>query len=289
MDKRRARKWLARAGEVAGAMANPLAAVSQTLATVSQGLTEMNKGDILELTTDLVMERLVDELGEEAVIRFLNHLLEEVQDIKDKEDRREAFRKSLTESDKDDTDRQQGIYQGTPAVQVSKDWRDVAEGKMPQVQESADDNWRELLNQHLKREEGWRTEVYEDHLGNPTVGIGHLLTSQQRAVWPVGTTVPDDVLEDIFSEDVEVAIKGAKQNVGAATFHSLGTNRKVVLCSLCFMLGTSGLSKFRKMLAAIEDARWNDAADELMDSLMARQVPERAKRLATALATGTFQ
>jgi len=43
---------------------------------------------------------------------------------------------------------------------------------------------------------------------------------------------------------------------------------------------------FRKFLAAAQRGDWNGAATEMLDSLWARQVGDRAKRLASMMRSG---
>jgi hypothetical protein len=50
---------------------------------------------------------------------------------------------------------------------------------------------------------------------------------------------------------------------------------------MCFQLGRPRLSKFKNMIAAVEDLDWTTMADEMEDSNWYRQTPNRAKRLIT--------
>ena len=50
---------------------------------------------------------------------------------------------------------------------------------------------------------------------------------------------------------------------------------------MCFQLGRPRLSKFKNMIAAVEDLDWVKMADEMEDSNWYRQTPNRAKRLIT--------
>ena len=53
-----------------------------------------------------------------------------------------------------------------------------------------------------------------------------------------------------------------------------------ILIEMVFQCGFSGVMKFRKMIANMKDKNWKGAADEMLDSLWAKQTPERANRLA---------
>jgi lysozyme len=48
---------------------------------------------------------------------------------------------------------------------------------------------------------------------------------------------------------------------------------------MCFQLGRPRLSKFKKMIAAVEDMNWEKMADEMENSRWFQQTKNRAKRL----------
>ena len=56
----------------------------------------------------------------------------------------------------------------------------------------------EELKYRIKEHEGFRDTVYQDHLGNATVGWGHLVTSDDN--FQVGITYPEEVLEAVFEK-----------------------------------------------------------------------------------------
>ena len=55
---------------------------------------------------------------------------------------------------------------------------------------------------------------------------------------------------------------------------------------MCFNLGLPRLLKFKKMIIALEQGYYDQAADEALDSQWARQVGDRAQRIATAFREG---
>jgi GH24 family phage-related lysozyme (muramidase) len=67
----------------------------------------------------------------------------------------------------------------------------------------------EELKYRIKEHEGFRDTVYQDHLGNATVGWGHLVTSDDN--FQVGITYPEEVLEAVFEKDFKRAREGADQ------------------------------------------------------------------------------
>lgn len=52
-----------------------------------------------------------------------------------------------------------------------------------------------------------------------------------------------------------------------------------VLVEMAYQLGVSGLLKFKKTLKLITDRKYMEASVEMLDSLWARQTPNRAKKL----------
>ena len=56
------------------------------------------------------------------------------------------------------------------------------------------------LREQLKIDEGVKYEVYEDHLGYATFGIGHLITTaDEEYQWPVGTKVNEENRKKLFN------------------------------------------------------------------------------------------
>lgn len=77
--------------------------------------------------------------------------------------------------------------------------------------------------------------------------------------------------------------------VRAGLLSGLNDARKAVLINMAFQLGFNGLSKFRNMLAAVQSEQYVLAASEMLDSLWAKQTPNRAKELSEQMLTGEFQ
>ena len=134
------------------------------------------------------------------------------------------------------------------------------------------------LQEQLKIDEGVKYEVYEDHLGYATFGIGHLITTaDEEYQWPIGTKVSEERVNEVFLKDVQTFIKETQK-----VFPDLinkPDNIQVVLVNMCFNLGAPRLSKFIKFITAINDEQWIEAAVEMMDSNWANQVGPRAERL----------
>lgn len=135
-----------------------------------------------------------------------------------------------------------------------------------------------LVKRLLHRDEGFRRSAYQDHLGYWTIGIGKLIDARK------GGGITFD--EAVFLLENEVSRKETELRAHFPAYSALDRVRKAVLLSMAFQLGVSGVMAFRNTLRAVEEKRWNDAADGMMHSLWARQTPGRALRLAEAMRTG---
>ena len=135
------------------------------------------------------------------------------------------------------------------------------------------------LQDELAEDEGIKFEIYRCSLGHLTGGIGHLITEWDEEFYgkPVGTKVPHDQVNDWFERDIKTTIKDC--NLLFSQFDNLPDDIQHVLANMCFQLGRPRLSKFKNMIAAVEDLDWERMADEMENSRWFKQTPERAKRL----------
>jgi lysozyme len=152
---------------------------------------------------------------------------------------------------------------------------------------------KQRLIKIIKRHEGYRHQPYKDHLGNWTVGSGHLLHNDKLAPhFPDCKTVGAllDKLSDReqhdrwLLDDIEQAIVDARQWV--QTFDSLSDARQEVLVEMCFQLGLGGVGKFVKTHGYIMEENFVAAANEMLDSRWAEQTPHRARELSDRMRDG---
>ena len=134
------------------------------------------------------------------------------------------------------------------------------------------------LREQLKIDEGVKYEVYNDHLGYPTFGIGHLITEADEEYGkPVGTLVNEQRVNAVFDSDVAIYISEAKKVFPNLT--ELPSEVQEVIVNMTFNMGAPRLAKFKKFIAGVNNSDWNTAAVEMMDSRWAKQVGNRAERL----------
>ena len=136
----------------------------------------------------------------------------------------------------------------------------------------------EQLREELKEDEGCKYEIYLDHLGLPTHGIGHLITEwDEEYEKPVGTPVSEDRVNNCFQTDVHGTVEECKKLFD--NFDDLPEDVQLILCNMMFNMGRPRLSKFVKFRAAIDDNDWLECATQMEDSRWHKQVTNRANRL----------
>ena len=143
---------------------------------------------------------------------------------------------------------------------------------------------REAVYEQLKIDEGVEYVIYNDHLGYPTFGVGHLvLESDPEYGQPVGTGISEERVKECFEADLDLAIGECHALYERGTFDNLPDEVQQILVNMMFNMGRTRLSKFKKFNAAIEAGDWKTAAVEGRDSLWYKQVTNRAERLMTRL------
>lgn len=133
----------------------------------------------------------------------------------------------------------------------------------------------EELMQQLKRHEGVKYDLYLCTAGKQTIGVGRNLDD-------VGIT--EDEAMYLLNND----IKRVEDELEARFSHVslLSENRKIVLMNMTFNLGINRLLKFKNFFAALEAQDYQQAAEEMLDSLWAKQVGNRANELANIMIAG---
>lgn len=139
------------------------------------------------------------------------------------------------------------------------------------------------LQKELQRDEGCVNAIYLDHLNLPTCGIGHLITEwDEEYGQPVGTTISDDRVAQLFEKDVEVTLEECRVLYG--NFDDLPEEAQLILANMMFNMGRPRLSKFKKMNRAIADGDYLEASLQMEDSRWYKQVTNRAERLVQRMA-----
>jgi lysozyme len=142
----------------------------------------------------------------------------------------------------------------------------------------------EKLREQLKIDEGCVFELYNDHLGYATFGIGHLvLESDPEYGADIGTPVSDDRVIEAFEQDVKTVLSDC--TILYPDFDELPEEAQQVIANMMFNMGRPRLSGFKGMKRGVDSRDWHAAADEMVDSAWYRQVTNRADRLVERIRT----
>jgi lysozyme len=145
-----------------------------------------------------------------------------------------------------------------------------------------------VMRDELIRDESIRLKPYLDCCGKLrneckcpvkgklTIGIGRNL---------------DDVgisrVEAIEMNDADIYRAAGELDMHLNWWQQLDPVRQRVMLNMCFNLGIDKLIGFKNTLAKIKSGDYQGAADGMLQSLWARQVGDRAKRLAELMRRGS--
>ena len=137
------------------------------------------------------------------------------------------------------------------------------------------------IEEQLRLDEGEKLSAYQDHLGFWTIGIGRLIDARK------GGGITKEESSYLFQND----LKRKRDEVRRALpwFDKLDEVRQGVLLNMAFQMGTQRLLGFKNTLAMVEAGDYEAASRGMLNSLWARQTPNRAQRLARQMAIGAWQ
>lgn len=143
-------------------------------------------------------------------------------------------------------------------------------------------NREEVFNQ-LKEDEGVKYEIYNDHLGLATFGVGHLVIENDSEFGsPLGTPISTERVWEAFEQDLDTSIDECEVLFGPKWNDFPGEVQEIVV-NMMFNMGRPRLSKFKNFCAALDEGDWAKAAVEGRDSRWHKQVTNRAERLMVRL------
>ena len=124
------------------------------------------------------------------------------------------------------------------------------------------------LKDSIKEHEGYVGVVYKDSLGIDTIGYGFAIKDLELD-------------EDICDIILERKLKNLNDRVRVRFewYRYMPPQIQDVIMEMCYQLGVTGFSKFKKTILFLQNKQFHDASQEMLDSLWARQTPNRAKEL----------
>lgn len=145
---------------------------------------------------------------------------------------------------------------------------------------------KERASNYIAEHEGRRKQAYTDSEGILTVGIGFNLqeaTARERiealevdydALCARTCSLTDAHIDSLFAPDLDTATNDAVNLV--PDFWNQPEDVQLAMVDMIFNLGGPRFSKFVKLIAALGQRDYLEAAAEMADSRWAKQVPNRA-------------
>ena len=125
----------------------------------------------------------------------------------------------------------------------------------------------ELLKE-IKRHEGFKSRVYKCTEGYDTIGYGFAIKDLD---------LDEDIAELILMRKIQKLLE--RIIIAFSWFKDSPNEIKFVVSNMCYQLGIKGFSKFKKTIYYLETEQYEEASIEMLDSLWAKQTPNRAKEL----------
>ena len=130
------------------------------------------------------------------------------------------------------------------------------------------------LIEQIKKHEGFRSTVYQCTEGYDTIGYGFAVKDLYLS---------EEVCDIILIEKIaELKLNITKKFDWFE--HSPEVIQNAVI-NMCYQMGVSGFSKFKKTIYYLETGQYEEASMEMLDSLWAKQTPNRAKELSELIST----
>ena len=122
----------------------------------------------------------------------------------------------------------------------------------------------DTLEQQLREHEGLWLTPYRCSAGKLTIGVG-------RNIEDVGITIQEAIV--LLNNDISACINDLRDSLfGPTLWSSFSYRRQNALIDLRFNLGPNRFRMFKKMIAAVFEGDWQEAAHQLKDSKWWTQV-----------------
>lgn len=125
------------------------------------------------------------------------------------------------------------------------------------------------LREMLKRHEGYSSMPYKCPAGKRTIGWGHNIDARPlpkdiEGYLAANSYILPEHAERLLSDDIRMATQDCQRIF--LGFDTFSDRRKEALIDMIFNMGAAGVGKFKKMIKAIGNGDWNEAAHQVNDS-----------------------
>ena len=128
------------------------------------------------------------------------------------------------------------------------------------------------LIESVKESEGFRSKVYKCTEGYDTIGYGFAIKDLE---------LDEDICHQILVKILNDLIDNANDKFPFLL--ELPDEKADIVYEMIYQMGLNGVSRFKKMLKALEDQDFEKASVEMLDSLWAKQTPNRALKMSNKM------
>ena len=136
----------------------------------------------------------------------------------------------------------------------------------------------EELKEEIKLCEGYVPKIYKCSEGFDTIFYGHKITPDDDYKSDIEYTKEEG--ERVFEQDFNRTLQAAERLIGERNINYIA---KEVLVNMVYQIGEGGVSKFKNMWSALDREDYGEASFQMLDSLWAKQTPNRANKLAAKM------
>ena len=128
------------------------------------------------------------------------------------------------------------------------------------------------LIDRIKHSEGFRSTVYRCTRNFDTIGYGFAIKD---------LVLDEDIADEILVRKLNDLMRAINKKFNWV--EGLPKEAQDVVIEMCYQLGVSGFSKFKKSINYLKNHDFKNASSEILRSVWAEQTPNRAKELSNIL------
>ena len=132
----------------------------------------------------------------------------------------------------------------------------------------------EEVKEEIKACEGYVNKIYKCSEGFDTIFYGHKVLPEDTYEHDV--EYPKEIGEEVFEKDFQRTLDAAERLIAD---RPINNTAKEVIINMVYQIGENGVSKFKNMWKALDKEDYGEASFQMLDSLWAKQTPNRANKL----------
>ena len=132
----------------------------------------------------------------------------------------------------------------------------------------------EEVKEEIKLCEGYVNKIYKCSEGFDTIFYGHKVLPEDTYEHDV--EYPKEIGEEVFEKDFQRTLDAAERLIAD---RPINNTAKEVIINMVYQIGEGGVSKFKNMWKSLDREDYGEASFQMLDSLWAKQTPNRANKL----------